>query len=116
MAWPVTVHPDADRHFQRLLLPDEALADGHLVTPPDIAATARRRRTLFAGLTAYLARDPHDIRLGTVPARLPRHRGIVYASVHHDDIEACHTWWRWRSLYSSIEVLDVAYTPHLNPA
>ncbi|WP_217226076.1 hypothetical protein [Streptomyces anulatus] len=113
MAWSVTMHPDADRRLERLILPDEALADGLLITAPDTAATARRRRALFAALTERIGRLPYDARLGTVPARLARHSGPVYASVVQDDTEALHAWWHWCALGSSIELLDVAYTPHL---
>lgn len=116
MTWPVTAHPDAEHRLERLILPDESLADGHLITPPGIAAAARRRRALFDALTARLGHAPHDARLGTVPARLPRHLGTVYASVLQDDTDALHAWWRWTALHSRIEVLDVAFTPRLTPA
>ncbi|MFJ3182355.1 hypothetical protein ACIPJN_28765 [Streptomyces sp. NPDC086796] len=113
MAWPVTMRPDIDRRLERLILPDEALAGGHLITPPAVAATAHRRRSLFTILTGRLGRDPHAARLGTTSARLPHHRGTSYASVIQDDTEALHAWWRWSGLRSSIEILDIAYTPRL---
>ncbi|WP_446047297.1 hypothetical protein [Streptomyces olivaceus] len=116
MTWPVALHPGVDKRLERLILPDEALAGGRLITPPDVAAAARRRRDLFATLTERLGRNPYDARLGTAPARLSGHRGPAYASVVQDNTEALHVWWRWSGLRSSVEVLDVALTPHLPPA
>ncbi|MYZ40617.1 MULTISPECIES: hypothetical protein [unclassified Streptomyces] len=116
MTWPVALHPDIDRRLERLILPDQALADGRLITPPDVAEAASRRRALFAVLTGQLGRNPYAARLGTTPARLPRQCGTAYASVVQDDTEALHAWWCWAGLHSSVQALDVAYTPRLPAA
>ncbi len=35
MTWPVALHPGVDNRLERLILPDEALAGGLLITPPE---------------------------------------------------------------------------------
>ncbi|MEO3976676.1 hypothetical protein [Streptomyces sp. CAU 1734] len=116
MTWPVALHPGVDIRLERLILPDEALAGGRLITPPDVAAAARQRRALLMTLTEWLGQNPYDARLGTAPARLPGHRGPAYASVVQDNSAALHVWWCWSGLRTSVEVLDVALTPRLPSA
>ncbi|MFK0142476.1 hypothetical protein [Streptomyces murinus] len=113
MPWSVVVHPDAARRLERLILPDEALADGRLITPPHVAAAAGRRRALFDMLVGRLGREPHAGTLGTVHAQRPHHRGTTFASVLQDDTEALHAWWEWHGLGASIQILDLTYTPSL---
>lgn len=116
MAWSVTVHPDAAQRLERLTLPGDALADGHLITPTHVAAAARRRRALFDGLATHLGRRPNGPWLGTVPVRIPHQPGAVFVSVLEDDTEALRAWWRWHGLCSSIQILDLAYTSSLRSA
>ncbi|MER6605928.1 hypothetical protein ABT282_08430 [Streptomyces sp. NPDC000927] len=111
MTWRVKFTREAAKKAEKLILPDEALLDGTLITSPDVKARADARQELLDRVTNGLAQQPYSADLGT--ARSTRKLvqfGSLYVSTVQSSAEACHVWWHQ---VVGITILDVEFTPSL---